>query len=140
MKTLAVLAAILFFNFLTAQEKQEENSKIMVTISNVSSDEGEVLFGLYTEDTFMKADPDYSATSEIKDGVAKATFEDVPEGTYAIIALHDKNGNKRMDFDSSGMPVESYGTSGNALSYGPPQWEESKFVFDEGTKDIEIRF
>ncbi|MDT0643217.1 DUF2141 domain-containing protein [Zunongwangia sp. F363] len=140
MKTLAVLAAVLFFNFVTAQEKLEEKGKITVTINNVTSDEGEVLFGIYTEDTFMKGEPNFRALSEIKDGVATANFEGIPEGTYAIIALHDKNGNRRMDFDSSGMPMESYGTSGNSMSYGPPQWQESKFRFNEEYQDIEIRF
>ena len=140
MKILAVLASIFFFNVLTAQENQEEKGRITVIVNNATSDEGEVLFGLYTEDTFMKTEPEFRALSEVKDGVAKATFKDIPEGTYAIIALHDKNGNKRMDFDSSGMPMESYGTSGNSMVYGPPQWQESKFSYNEELRSIEIRF
>ncbi|MDT0689046.1 DUF2141 domain-containing protein [Salegentibacter sp. F188] len=140
MKILAVLASIFFFNFATAQENQEEKGRITVTVSNATSDEGEVLFGVYTEDTFMKAEPEFRALSEVKDGVAKATFDNIPEGTYAIIALHDRNGNKRMDFDSSGMPMESYGTSGNSMPYGPPQWQESKFSYDQEPQNIEIRF
>ncbi|MDT0676229.1 DUF2141 domain-containing protein [Autumnicola musiva] len=140
MKTLVVLAAALFFNLVNAQENQEEKEKIIVTINNITGDEGEILFGMYTENTFMKAEPEFRVLSKIKDGVATATFEKVPEGTYAIIALHDKNGNKRMDFDSSGMPMEDYGTSGNSMSYGPPQWNDSKFAFDKGIREIVILF
>ncbi|MDT0647343.1 DUF2141 domain-containing protein [Zunongwangia sp. F260] len=140
MKILAVLASILFFNFATAQENQEEKGSITAIVTNATSDEGEVLFGLYSEDTFMKTEPEFRALSEVKNGVAKAIFTDIPEGTYAIIALHDKNGNKRMDFDSNGMPMENYGTSGNGMSYGPPNWEDSQFKFDKESREIEIRF
>ena len=138
MKTIAVLIAMLLGSLVYGQA--ETTGTIKATVPNVTGEEGEVLFAVYTEDHFMKKAADFSAKAEIVDGKASVKFENIPAGTYAIVVLHDKNSNERMDFDASGMPQENYGTSGNSLSYGPPNWEASNFEFDGTEKDIEIRF
>ncbi len=138
MKTIAVLVAILMGALMQAQS--ENTGSINATVSNVIGSEGNVKFGLYSEDTFMKAAPEYSVEAEIVDGKAVANFENVPEGTYALLVMHDKNDNGKMDFDSSGMPIENYGSSGTGICYGPPSWEVSKFNYDGKHKEIEIKF
>ena len=138
MKTIALLLAMLVGSLMFGQT--ESTGKITATVPNINGTGGEVLFALYTEGNFMKREPDFSAMSKIKDGQATVIFENVPGGTYALVALHDKNGNHRMDFDADGMPQEDYGSSGNSISYGPPSWIESKFDFKGGEKELEIRF
>ena len=138
MKTIAVLVAMLLASLVQAQA--EKTGNITATVPNVSGTEGKIVFGLYSAETFMVSEPNFSAEGDIKDGKSTVTFENVPEGTYAILVMHDKNENYRMDFDANGMPLESYGATGNSLSYGPPQWEESKFDYDGGQKEFEIRF
>lgn len=138
MKTIAILAAILLGAL--AQAQSEKTGNINAIVSNVNGTEGKVRFGLYTAETFMKTNPEYYANVEIEDGKAIANFENIPSGTYAILVMHDRNDNGKMDFDANGMPLESYGSTGNALSYGPPVWEESKFDFDGTDKKLEIRF
>ena len=138
MKTLAVLAAILFGSILNAQT--DKTGSISATVPNVTGTEGSVKFGLYSEETFMKKAPEFSVKAKIRDGKAIANFENVPQGTYAVLVMHDKNENNKMDFDANGMPLEDYGSSGNALSYGPPVWEESKFEFDGNSKEMVIKF
>lgn len=93
-----------------------------------------MLFALYTEDTFMKRQPVQAVGSIIEGNKVKVTFTNVPEGAYAITCVHDENDNGQMDFEPSGMPKEDYGTSNNELSYGPPQFEPSKFI----VKDTDI--
>jgi uncharacterized protein (DUF2141 family) len=138
MKTLAFLAALLLGSFVYGQA--ENPGTIIATVTNVNGNEGNVKFALFSADTFMKTEAEFIAIAEIKEGEAIGTFENIPVGTYAILAMHDKNNNKKMDFDANGMPVEDYGASGNALSYGPPNWNESNFEFDGTSKEIEIRF
>ncbi|GAA4321687.1 hypothetical protein GCM10023115_49400 [Pontixanthobacter gangjinensis] len=138
MKTLALLAAILFGSFVNAQTGN--SGSISATVPNVNGTEGSVKFGLYSAETFMKAAPEFSVKAEIIDGRAVAQFENVPEGTYALLVMHDKNENNKMDFDASGIPTEDYGSSGNSMTYGPPIWEESKFDFDGNNKELTIRF
>lgn len=143
MKSIAFLFAMFLGSLLYGQDLQSspENSGIIkATVTNLNSEEGDVLFALYTEENFLKEPAIYPVETYIRNGKAFATFEKVPSGTYAIAVLHDRNSNKRMDFDANGMPKENYGTSGNSLSYGPPNWAESKFEYNGKEMDIEIRF
>ncbi|SDR89252.1 DUF2141 domain-containing protein [Gramella sp. MAR_2010_147] len=138
MKTIAVIVAMLLGTLMHGQI--EKTGNISASVINVSGTEGNVKFGLYSVETFMKAEPNFSAIGKIIEGKANVTFKNVPEGTYAVLVMHDKNDNNQMDFDSNGMPLESYGSSGNSISYGPPVWDESKFNFDGDELAIEIQF
>ncbi|SHF56455.1 Uncharacterized conserved protein, DUF2141 family [Salegentibacter echinorum] len=139
MKIIAIIFSLFVSQVILAQET--ETGDITVQAKNFTKDEGKVYFGLYTEENFIKSAPLKGEVSEIKDGIAKVTFKDVPAGTYAISSYHDKNGNKRLDFDENGIPTEDYGVSNNAMNlYGPPIWDEAKFKFDGGAKKLELIF
>lgn len=147
MKTvLTTLSLFLSALFIQAQTDQltatqtTTKSGITITVNvPVSSDKGNVIMGLYTEGNFMKAGPLQGVEGEIVDGYAKATFTDVQPGVYAISLFHDKNGNKRMDFEANGMPKEMYGVSNNPMSYGPPKWSEAKFEVGSEPLEMTIR-
>ena len=132
MKSILLSISIILSNFfiqaqsLDATETTTSGINITVKVP-VKSDQGSVIFGLYNEDTFMKAGPLQGLESEIKDGMATVTFKNVAPGTYAVSLFHDKNGNKQMDFEPNGMPKEMYGVSNNVMNYGPPQWSDAKF-------------
>lgn len=119
---------------------QEEGITITVTIDNVTSNEGKVLMSLHTSETFMKGKGIKDDESTIKDGKVTVTFENVLPGEYAILALHDKNDNRRMDFEENGMPKESFGASNNVMAMGPPQYDDAKFTVEGKDLDINIRF
>ncbi|GAK75863.1 hypothetical protein JCM19296_1455 [Nonlabens ulvanivorans] len=119
MKTIITTIA-LFISLLSFA--QETTHTLKVTVPNATSDKGEMVFALNTKETFMVAAPVQSAAVKIEDGVATVTFENVAPGEYAIIVLHDLNGNQRMDF-KDGMPAENYNVSGGQMSFGPPVLE-----------------
>ncbi|MGJ8684200.1 MAG: DUF2141 domain-containing protein [Nonlabens sp.] len=127
MKTVITTIA-LFISLLSFA--QEATHTLKVTVPNATSDKGEMVFALNTEATFMKTEPIQSAAIKIVDGVATVTFENVPAGEYSVIVLHDLNGNQRMDFEN-GMPTENYSVSGGQISYGPPNFGDSKFTLKE---------
>lgn len=104
----------------------------------VPKDEGTVFFSLQTEDNFLKGGI-ANIEAEIVDGKATATFENVKPGEYGVTLYWDKNGNKKMDFEPTGMPKEMYGVSNNGMSFGPPQWNEAKFIVDAEPQVLEIR-
>ncbi|MFD0965034.1 DUF2141 domain-containing protein [Pseudofulvibacter geojedonensis] len=140
MKTIALLITMLISSlFAKAQEKNTTGITITVTIPNAKNDNGKMLLGLHSKETFMKAKALSSASSIIKDGKVTITFNNIPEGEYAIMVLHDENLNNRMDFELNGMPKEAYGISNNPMSYGPPQFEEGKFTVANKDLDFEIR-
>ncbi|GAK95337.1 hypothetical protein JCM19298_3561 [Nonlabens ulvanivorans] len=130
MKTIITTIA-LFISLLSFA--QETTHTLKVTVPNATSDEGEMVFALNTKETFMVAAPVQSAAVKIEDGVATVTFENVAPGEYAIIVLHDLNGNQRMDF-KDGMPAENYNVSGGQMSFGPPVFGDAKFTLKEDTE------
>jgi uncharacterized protein (DUF2141 family) len=139
-----ILTIVLLFSSTVAIQAQENNQNldlktVTVSVVNALNDNGTVNFALYTKEGFMKQ-PLFAKGSTIKNGVGTVTFENVPKGSYAIICFHDENRNKRMDFEENGMPKESYGTSNNALSFGPPQFENSKFEVEDKNLTLEIKF
>ena len=120
--------------------QEVEGVNITVTIDNVTSDKGKVLMSLHTSETFMKGNGIKDAETEIKDGKVTITFENVLPGEYAILAMHDANDNKRMDFQENGMPTESFGISNNVMAMGPPQYDDAKFKVENKNLEIKIRF
>ena len=139
MKTVTLTLGLLLVCFLGFSQEKTGNS-IVVSIENVLSDEGKVMVSLHTQDTFMKGPGIQNLESTIENGKVSFTFQNVPEGTYAIMALHDINENQRMDFESNGMPKESFGMSGNDMSFGPPNFEMAKFNVAGEDLKFDIRF
>jgi uncharacterized protein (DUF2141 family) len=135
MKALFTSLIVLLFSFILSAQ---ETFTLKVTVNNASVDDGKMVYSLNTESQFMKSAPLQTASIEIKDGVATAVFENVPAGDYAVIVLHDKNANGKMDFSTNGMPQEAYGTSNNPMSYGPPTWVDAKFTI-ASDKEIIVR-
>lgn len=126
--------------FLTAQTSTEEiidGTSLTVTVS-LNGTGGHLLLSLHNEESFMK-NPIDAASSKIKDGKAIFTFTDLEPGEYALIALHDKNDNKRMDFEPSGRPSEDFGVSNNVMLMGPPQWNDAKFELGTTPLEMDIR-
>ncbi|WP_345277322.1 DUF2141 domain-containing protein [Litoribaculum gwangyangense] len=140
MKTLTLIIVLLLsvsFNY--AQEEKAGHS-ITVTIENIQNNNGNVLLSLHTEGTFMKASGIQNLESKIVDGQVSLTFENVTPGTYAIMALHDENENRKMDFQENGMPKEAYGASNNDMSFGPPQFSKAKFEMNDENLELKIIF
>lgn len=139
MKTIIFLA--LMFAFEIAFSQAGENTTLTVVVENIKTNEGEVLAGLYSRDTFMKTEAEFGASSaKIEDGKVTLVFREIPAGTYGLSVLHDKNSNGRMDFEATGMPQEDYGISNNIFNpYGPPRWEDARFEIGDAEMEIIVK-
>lgn len=75
---------------------------------------------------------------------ATAVIDDLEPGTYAVVVLHDENGNGKMDKTMLGRPREGYGVSNNARprAFGPPSFRDAAFVLDSSGRNlvIDIRY
>jgi len=139
LKTIAVFILSITFSFAQTSTETVKGQTITVVINDIKSNTGKVVFALHTKDTWMKSQGVQSEAVSIIDGKATIIFKNVTSGTYAVMALHDKNENNKMDFDN-GMPKENYGMSNNPLSYGPPQFSEAKFEVKTEDLEFKIRF
>lgn len=138
MRLIALLLALLI-NSLFANAQNEKGVDITITINNIQNDNGLILLGLHTEDTFLKGKGILNAEKTIQDGKAQIVLKNVPKGEFAIMVLHDENSNHRMDTELNGMPKEAYGMSGNDMSFGPPVFEDAKFTVKDKNLNFEIR-
>ena len=134
MVSILVGVMILVSNSINAQKQT-----ITASVVNVTSNDGKVAFALYNKTNFM-AMPLQAKNGKIVDGVSTVIFENIEAGEYAIICYHDKNDNDRMDFQENGMPLEDYGASNNVVSFGPPQYDDSKFMVTDKKVNLEIKF
>jgi len=111
-------------------------------MSGFESNDGTVVVGLYdNKGSFLKTSH-RSLNSKIKNKMADVTFEDIPDGIYAISCYHDEDDNGKLDMFLGMYPKEPYGTSNNAPArFGPPKWDDAKFEIKNGeiaTFDIQL--
>ena len=139
MKKFALILGIVFTS-LVATAQDATGATVTVTVENVLSDGGTILAGLHTAETFMKGQGVANAMAPATQGEVTLAFENVQPGTFAIMVMHDKNDNKRMDMEANGMPKESYGMTGPMESYGPPTFETAKFEVADEDLEFRIRF
>jgi len=60
-------------------------------------------------------------------------------GYYAIAVYHDENGNKNLDTNFIGLPIEGVAVSRNAKgSFGPPNFDAAKVFFDNANTETRI--
>ncbi|WP_245409669.1 DUF2141 domain-containing protein [Allosphingosinicella vermicomposti] len=89
-----------------------------------------------------KGDPQALTTSFAAGPNKVAHFDRLAPGTYAIAAIHDENGNGKLDTLAL-VPREGFGFSKNpAIRFGPPKFREAQFVIGAGTQEqrIKIRY
>ena len=106
-RIVTLLVLYLVSQLVGAQNSSDTNvasgAEINVTVPNVTSDHGKVLFALYTKDTFLKQ-PEVGEMGGIENGISTVTFKNVMAGEYAIVCFHDSNSNEKLDFSEDGIP------------------------------------
>lgn len=96
---------------------------IEVRVSNVAGGKGTVNVAVCDKERFLKQCA-YSASVPAQAGETVVLIEDVPPGTWAVLAYQDENENKELDRNVLGIPKENYGFSRNAKGmFGPPAFE-----------------
>ena len=85
-------------------------------------------------------DPAREFRVALADGAAHR-FENVPDGTIAVLAFVDENDNGFLDKNFIGIPRETLGISNNYRPKGPPVFQRASFDMPVGgarTIDIEL--
>ncbi len=139
MKTLGLIIGLVLTSFIVTAQKSE-GVNITVIIENVLSEEGKIIGALHSTETFMKGPGILNEAINAAKGEVTLTFSDVTPGTFAIMLLHDSNNNNRMDFETNGMPKESYATSGSLELNGPPTFNAAKFEVADEDLEFRVRF
>lgn len=93
---------------------------VIVTLTGVEARGGVLLAALQTRDQFMRAEAAYGDRIEAPAaGVVRVTFRDVAPGDYALMVLHDEDGDGRMKMNGD-MPGEGWAMiNGDSLRAAP---------------------
>ncbi len=115
----------------------------LTVVLNGVGEGGYVRVAVYAESTDFSDSSSAIATAnlEARLGSVTAVFPDLPPGTYAVAAFHDKDGSGEVSTNFLGMPTERYGFSNDARGVlGPPNYEDCAFRVDGETEvRIELR-
>jgi uncharacterized protein (DUF2141 family) len=113
---------------------------LAVEVSGGAPGVGQILGSLFnSEESYMVA-PVAEATAEVDgNGNARLSFDGLPPGEYALSIVYDEDSDGVLDTGFLGIPRESFGFSNNAEAhFGPPPFEDAKFVLPAGGTRIEI--
>ena len=119
MKALPLALAALI---LTAGSAAAET--VTITLTGVQARPGPIKASLNTRDQFLRAAPAYEAVAEPAAGGVTLTFRDVAPGDYALMVMHDLNGNDRFDYGTDGW---AFSNSARPMT-GPPAFDDHKFT------------
>lgn len=109
-----------------------------IQVTGIEKTDGNILIALYDQNTFLKK-PLKGLRISAADKSVTGTFADLPDGEYAVSAIHDENANGRMDTNVMGIPTEKWGFSNDAAgTMGPPQFADARFVLMGKNKSLVI--
>ncbi|NSL54963.1 DUF2141 domain-containing protein [Uliginosibacterium aquaticum] len=120
-----------FFLFcaLTVQAQTPASGSLEVEVAGVRNASGSLRASLYRpQDAFRKEAQAFRVlVVPAQSGKALLRFEDVPPGSYALMAYHDENASGKLDLRLGMFPLEGYGLSNNPAVFGPPAFADSAF-------------
>ena len=122
---------------------QETGYSVNVTVTGITNLEGEISIGLFQgAESYPKGDVIAGVFIKADNETITYTFENIPEGVYAIAIYHDENTNAKMDNNFLGIPKEGYAFSNNVFgTFGPPKFEKAKFeVIEDIQLEIKLKY
>lgn len=134
-----VLAAAAVAALLAPLASRAQVADLEVRVVGADGSQGAVEVSLFNSaESFMREPFLQMAGQPVDDRAWVATFFAVPTGEYAVVVVHDENGNGRRDNGLLGIGGEPYGFSNGARPLlGWPDFEDAAFEVREDT-GIEI--
>lgn len=115
---------VIIFSLLTCSVATYSQNKLTLEITNLRSNNGQILLKLLDENEKELKD----LKGVIKNGKCTIIIENLKPAKYAFKFFHDENNNNKMDKKFMGIPEEGFGFSNNAKgNFGPPAFEKTIF-------------
>jgi uncharacterized protein (DUF2141 family) len=139
---MAFLAALTGTTLTLGDESAASAATLHVRITGFKTSEGELAIALFDSagDYRTQSNAVRRAYLPVENLASEWRVEDLPAGEYAVIAYHDENGNREIDFRLLGMPKEPVAVSNDARGvFGPPKFDAAKFEVRPPVTRIAIR-
>ena len=109
---------------------------ITVQINGLNKETGKLYISLCDGEDFNSR-CDYEYVRVVNSRSIRAVFTDVPDGTYAVQAFHDRNSNGKLDTNLFGAPEEPIAVSNDAKGdRGPASFTDAAFEVTGEDKTI----
>lgn len=110
-------------------------ASLTVEVEGARNDTGAVgCLAFRTADGFPRETAKAAARvwAKLEKGKARCVFSGLGAGPVAISAMHDENGNGKLDANFLGIPTEGYAASRDAKAgvFGPPKFEAARLELD----------
>ena len=120
---------------------QKEARNVTISIHNLKVDKGSLQVALYNKEAHFLEQIYLEKTLAITKGEIQATFENLPQGVYAVTVFHDKNNNGKLDTNFLGLLKEPIGASNEIDGrFKEPLWHDAKFLLTRNDRAIKIKF
>jgi uncharacterized protein (DUF2141 family) len=117
-----------------------EPAALTAYVTGLRSDKGQIGCMLYASADGFPREPNKAVArvfAPISGGTGTCRFA-AKAGSYAIIAMHDENGNGAMDRGAFGIPKEGFGASRGAHGAFGPKFADARFDYGGGAQTIPI--
>jgi uncharacterized protein (DUF2141 family) len=107
---------------------------LSIHISGISKIKGSLFIAIFraTDDFPVFGKQFKGIVKEVEGKSQNYTFDNLPEGEYALAIYQDVNRNKILDKNLLGIPTEIYGFSNNARrNFSAPSFQEAKFKLNK---------
>ena len=140
MKIFLLLVVGLFFGYNNLEN--EEGPVIKIQLEGLKDQKGLIGVMIFDQEEGFPTEKEkaiFSKEYPVEGGTPIIRINDLPPGKYAISLIHDVNGNRDLDKNFLGVPVEPFGFSGNkSILFGLPKFEEAAFEVKEGEVESKI--
>ena len=114
--------------------------ELRVEVTGLKSSRGDVIFALYNSPSTFTKQAYKTAFVNISNDKCEWVLKDEPHGDYAIVLVHDENGNHDMDNNFLGLPKEPYAFSNNVRPHlSAPPFKDAKFSVGKGETVVQIK-
>lgn len=144
LQTVATIAlAVLSSVAIATRVHAELKSTLTVEIDGLKTQKGDICLKLFSS-SFDFPDNDKNAVVrrcvKITEDPLKITLKDISSGSYAIAVFQDLNGDRLLNRNTKGTPIEGYGFSNNPTTRPDlTRYGDCVFLLAGATETIKIR-
>lgn len=118
-------------------------SQLSVQVDGLKNQQGQICLNLFASSQGFPSNSSNALQSRCVAITARSqqiTFNNLRPGSYAVAVLHDTNGDRTINSNFLGIPIEGFGFSGNpVIRTGPPEFRDAVVFVAGQTTTIQIR-
>ena len=117
------------------------SADLIVNVTGVRAHKGMLKLAVYDSAASWDGDGKALAADQQTPAADEVTFRfaKLPAGKVAVMAMHDENGNDKLDSNFMGMPTEGYGFSNNPKVMRKAHFDEAAVAVGETPVTITLK-